>query len=85
MASTYSNLKLELVGTGEQSGLWGATTNQNLTAIQQAIGGMTSVIFAADADKTLPYVNTTAEQDFRAMYLNSSWRGNQCCSEMRNP
>ena len=70
MSSTYSNLKLELMGTGEQSGLWGATTNQNLSAIQQAIGGQASVVFATDANKTLAYTNTNADQDFRAMYLN---------------
>jgi len=41
MASTYStNLKLELIGTGDQSGTWGATTNTNMgTLIEQAIAG----------------------------------------------
>jgi len=41
MASTYStNLKLELIGTGDQSGTWGATTNTNLgTLLDQAIAG----------------------------------------------
>jgi hypothetical protein len=41
MASTYStNLKIELIGTGEQSGTWGTTTNTNLgTLIEQAIAG----------------------------------------------
>jgi hypothetical protein len=36
MASTYStNLKIELIGTGEQSGLWGTKTNTNLgTALE---------------------------------------------------
>jgi len=41
MASTYStNLALELIGTGEQSGTWGTTTNTNLgTLLEQAISG----------------------------------------------
>ena len=41
MASTFStNLKLELIGTGDQSGTWGATTNTNLgTLLDQAIAG----------------------------------------------
>lgn len=40
MASTYSNLGIELVGTGEQAGSWGTTTNNNLgTLIDQAISG----------------------------------------------
>ena len=41
MASTYStNLGLELIGTGDQSGTWGATTNTNLgTLLEQSIAG----------------------------------------------
>jgi hypothetical protein len=41
MASTYStNLKLELIGTGDQSGTWGSTTNTNLgTLLEEAIAG----------------------------------------------
>jgi hypothetical protein len=41
MASTYStNLAIELIGTGEQSGTWGTTTNTNLgTLLEQAISG----------------------------------------------
>jgi hypothetical protein len=39
--STYStNLGLELIGTGEQSGTWGATTNANLgTLLEQSVVG----------------------------------------------
>ena len=40
MASTYSSLKIELIGTGDQSGTWGATTNNNFQfAIEDAITG----------------------------------------------
>jgi len=41
VASTYStNLKIELIGTGDQSGTWGTTTNTNLGAlIEEAIAG----------------------------------------------
>ena len=41
MASTYStNLGVELIGTGDQSGTWGTTTNNNLgTLLEQAISG----------------------------------------------
>jgi microcystin-dependent protein len=41
MSSTYSdNLKIELIGTGDQAGNWGSTTNTNLgTLIEQAISG----------------------------------------------
>lgn len=42
MPSTYSpRLRLELVGAGEQSGLWGDTTNKNFgTLVEQAIAGV---------------------------------------------
>lgn len=41
MPSTFSpNLRIELIGTGEQSGTWGSTTNTNLgTLIEDAISG----------------------------------------------
>ena len=41
MASSYStNLAIELIGTGDQAGTWGVTTNTNLgTLIEQAISG----------------------------------------------
>jgi len=44
MSSTYSpNLALELIGTGDQAGKWGSTTNTNLgTLLEQAISGYTS-------------------------------------------
>lgn len=45
MPSTYSpKLRFELVGAGEQAGLWGTTTNKNMgQLIEQAIAGVTTV------------------------------------------
>ena len=55
MASTYStNLKLELIASGEQSGTWGNSTNNNVgTLIEQSIVGSGSVVFTADADMSV--------------------------------
>jgi hypothetical protein len=73
MSSTYSNLKFELIGTGEQSGTWGATTNTNVgTAIEQAIVGtatLTSADFTSNV-ATLTLTNTNAAQNARALCLN---------------
>ncbi len=70
MASTWSDLKFELIDTGDQSGTWGATTNSNLgTAIQQAIGGKSDVTISSSS-VTISLTNTTALQDARALYLN---------------
>jgi len=70
MASTYSNLKIELIGTGDQSGTWGTTTNTNLgTAIEEAITGSADVTFAS-ADVTLTLTNTNTTQTARNLRLN---------------
>ena len=37
MASTYNELGIELMATGENAGTWGDKTNSNLNLIQQAI------------------------------------------------
>lgn len=73
MSSTFSNLKFEIIGNGEQSGTWGTTTNANIgTAIEQAIVGMATLDsgdFTANV-ATLTLANTTALQDARALCLN---------------
>jgi hypothetical protein len=70
MASTYSDLKIELIGTGEQSGTWGTTTNTNFsTAISEAITGTADVAFSS-ADVTLTLTNTNAAQTARNLRLN---------------
>lgn len=70
MASTYSPLKIELIGTGDQSGTWGVTTNTNLgTAIEEAITGSADVPFSS-ADVTLTLTNTNTSQTARNLRLN---------------
>jgi hypothetical protein len=70
MASTYSDLKIELIGTGEQSGTWGTTTNNNLSiALSEAITGSADVAFSS-ADVTLTLTNTNAAQSARNLRLN---------------
>jgi hypothetical protein len=70
MASTYSAIKIELIGTGDQSGTWGDTTNTNLgTAIEQAIVGKADVTISS-ASVTLTLTDSNALQDARALFLN---------------
>jgi hypothetical protein len=70
MASTYSAIKIELIGTGDQSGTWGTTTNANLgTAIEQAIVGKADVTISS-ASVTLTLTDSNALQDARALFLN---------------
>jgi hypothetical protein len=70
MASTYSNLKIELIGTGDQAGAWGFTTNNNLQfALEQAIVGSANVTFTS-ADVTLTLTNSNLSQTARNLRLN---------------
>ena len=49
MASTYTNLGIELMATGENAGTWGTKTNANLQLIQQLLGGYLSLSIAGGA------------------------------------
>ena len=77
MASTYSQYKIELIGTGEQAGTWGTTTNNNIGSatpgvyqgIEQAIGGKADVTMSSTTI-TLTLSNANTAQDARALYLN---------------
>jgi hypothetical protein len=70
MASTYSDLKIELIGTGEQTGTWGATTNNNFSvAVGEAITGSADVAFSS-ADVTVTLTDTNAAQTARCLRLN---------------
>ena len=72
MPSTYSNLKIELIATGEQTGTWGTTTNTNLgTALEEAITGSATVNFSS-ADVTISLTNSNASQAARNLRLNLS-------------
>lgn len=70
MASTYSDLKIELIGTGDQTGTWGTTTNNNFSiAISEAITGSADVSFSS-ADVTVTLTDTNAAQTARNLRLN---------------
>jgi hypothetical protein len=63
MPSTYSdNLRLELIGAGEQSGTWNLTTNRNLgSLIEQAITGV-GAIDVSTGDYTLTALNSAVDE-----------------------
>ena len=68
MASSYSSdLKLELVTTGEKAGLWGTITNTNLQILQQSSSGVLSVDMAG-ADITLALTDG-AESNGKNIFL----------------
>ena len=60
MASTYSSdLKLELMATGENSGTWGTKTNTNLELVQQAIAGFEQISLSSGSTTTLVMSNAS--------------------------
>lgn len=69
MPSTYSNLKIQLMATGENNTTWGNVTNDNLgVAIEEAIVGSADVTFSS-GNVTLTLTNTNATQTARNMRL----------------
>ena len=76
MSSTYStNLAIELIGTGDQAGNWGSTTNTNLgTLIEQAISGYVTQAVATGTDTVITIPNG-ASGVARNMYLELTGTG----------
>jgi hypothetical protein len=70
MPSTYSqSLKLQLIGTGEQAGVWGTTTNTNLgTLLEQAITGVITIPMG-DATYTLSNFNGLSDEARNAVLI----------------
>jgi hypothetical protein len=55
MPSTYTtNLGIEKIATGEQSGTWGNTTNTNLDILDQSIDGIISITLASAGSSGSP-------------------------------
>ena len=63
MASTFSpSLRIELVGDGDQSGIWGQTTNNNLGAlVEQAIAGVVTINMV-DTNYTMSNFNGVSDE-----------------------
>jgi len=63
MASTYStSLRIQLIGTGDQAGVWGTSTNTNLgTLIEQAITGVQSISLSGSTYTLSSYNGITDE------------------------
>jgi hypothetical protein len=79
MSATYStNLALELIGTGDQAGNWGATNNLNLgTLLEQAISGYVtqSVSTGTDTTMTIPQGASNATLNARNMFIELTGTG----------
>ncbi len=55
MPSTYTtNLGIEKIATGEQSGTWGTTTNTNLDLLDEAVNGIISITLSSAGSSGSP-------------------------------
>lgn len=62
MASSYTtSLKIQQIGAGEQSGIWGSTTNTNWNLIEQAITGVAQITMA-NSNYTLSSLNGVSDE-----------------------
>jgi len=80
MASTYTDLGLELMATGENAGTWGTKTNANLNLVEQITGGYLEVSIAGGAGNTPLTVADgalTGKAQNRIIKLTGAITGNQ--------
>jgi len=80
MASTFSELGIELMATGENAGTWGTKTNANLNLIEQISGGYVEQSIAGGAQTTNLLVADgalTGKAQNRIIKLTGSITGNQ--------
>lgn len=70
MTTTSNNLRITLIGTGEQAGVWGNTTNNNLgTLIEQSIAGYTSKTIGSATEYLIVEDGASAEFRFANIRL----------------
>jgi hypothetical protein len=79
MASTFeNNLRLEEIGTGEQSGTWGTKTNVNLELITDGLSySSTGEAIANASTHTITMADGVADE-FRSFYLKCTGGGQAC-------
>tara|TARA_R110002126_G_scaffold3795_2_gene21261 strand:+ start:1022 stop:2959 length:1938 start_codon:yes stop_codon:yes gene_type:complete len=80
MASTYTDLGIELMATGENAGTWGTKTNANLNLVEQITGGYLEVSIAGGAATVALDVDDgalTGKAQNRIIKLTGSITGNK--------
>ena len=71
MPTYVNNLRLKEIGTGDESGTWGTSTNTNLELIADALGYATEAVFSSDANQTTTVADGAADAA-RAMYYKAT-------------
>ena len=85
MASVYTNdLRLEEIGSGEQSGTWGDTTNTNLELIAESFSFGTEAI-TTNADTHTSTIADGATDPGRSIYLKYTGTLDSACTITLGP
>ena len=71
MPSTYSNLGIEKIDTGEQSGVWGNTTNTNFDILDDSIAGVFSKTLTSDETLSVSDGSTSGAGHFILKFTSS--------------
>ena len=73
MASTYTaNLGIEKIGSGEQAGTWGTTTNLNLDIIDRAINGVVAISLSSTSHTLTTTDGALSEGGHKLLNLSGS-------------
>lgn len=76
MASTYTaNNGIEKIGTGEQSGTWGSTTNTNFDIIDRSLNGVGSITLSGTSHTLTTTDGVASDGHYRILVLGGSPTG----------
>jgi len=76
MASTYTpNTGIEKIGTGEQSGTWGTTTNLNLDIVDRAINGVGSITLSGTTHTLTTTDGSLSDGQYKVLVFGGSPSG----------
>ena len=76
MASTYTtNSGIELIGSGEQSGTWGVTTNNNLSIVDRLVNGVGAITLVGTTHILTTANGTLSDGQYRVLVFDGSFVG----------
>lgn len=75
MASTYTNSGIEKIGSGEQAGTWGTTTNNNLDIIDNSINGVKTLTLSGTSQSFTVTDGTVSDAGAKVLVLGGSPSG----------
>ena len=75
MASTYNGSGIEKIATGEQSGAWGATTNDNLNFIDRLVNGVGAITLSNTTHTLTTSDGSLSDGMYKVLVLGGSPSG----------